>query len=259
MHRLGLPQDSGYDPIKLTKSTEKIVIDGNKRKYANLARNLRFYGGIISATEVGCNLRCKFCFSHDPVKKPMITGSFHTPLQVFNALTKAARKKGYKLISASASEGTLGKRHLFELLELVDKSEFVYVLETNGITLGNDPEFCKQLSRFKNLHVRVSIKGCNQEEFHMLTSAKRKFYEFPYKALDSLIENKVSCNACLSISFSKKNDIDKAKQKLYKIAPGILKSLELEYITLFPKVLKELNKYKLKPNKVRQFGKIIKV
>ena len=226
---------------------------------SNLARNLRFYGGIISATEVGCNLRCKFCFSHDPVKKPMITGSFHTPLQVFNALTKAARKKGYKLISASASEGTLGKRHLFELLEFVDKSDFVYVLETNGITLGNDPEFCKQLSRFKNLHVRVSIKGCSQEEFHILTSAKRRFYEFPYKALDSLIENKVSCNACLSISFSKKNDIDKAKQKLYNIAPGILKSLELEYITLFPKVLKELNKYKLKPNKVRQFGKIIKV
>ena len=93
----------------------------------------------------------------------------------------------------------------------------------------------------------------------MLTTAKRKFYEFPYKALDSLIENKVSCNACLSISFSKKNDIDKAKQKLYNIAPGILKSLEFEYITLFPKVLKELNKYKLKPNKVRQFGKIIKV
>ena len=259
MHRLGLPQDSGYDPIKLTKSTEKIVIDGNKRKYANLARNLRFYGGIISATEVGCNLRCKFCFSHDPVKKPMVTGKFYSPDQVFNALTKAARKEGYKLISSSASEGTLGKKHLFELLELVDKSEFVYVLETNGITLGNDPEFCKQLSRFKNLHVRVSIKGCNQEEFHTLTSAKRKFYELPYKALDNLIKNNVSCNACLSISFSKDEAIDNAKQKLYKIAPGILKSLELEYITLFPKVLKELNKYKLKPNKVRQFGKIVKV
>ena len=29
----------GYDPIKLTKTTEEIVIDGNKRKYARLARN----------------------------------------------------------------------------------------------------------------------------------------------------------------------------------------------------------------------------
>ena len=52
---------------------------------------------------------------------------------------------------------------------------------------------------------------------------------------------------------------DIAKQKLHKIAPGILKSLELEYITLFPKVLKELTKHKLKPNKVRSFGKIVRV
>ena len=259
MDKLGLPRDSGYDPIKLTKSTEKIVIDGNKRKYANLARSLRFYGGIISATEVGCNLRCKFCFSHEPVKKPMTTGKFYTPKQVYNALTNAARNKGYKLISSSASEGTLGKRHLFELLELVEESDFIYILETNGMTLGNDPAFCKKLSRFKNLHVRVSIKGCNENEFHILTNAKRKYYELPYKALNNLIENKVSCNACLSVSFSKNDDIKKAKEKLYEIAPGILKSLELEHITLFPRVLKELKKHKLKPYKIRQFGKIIEV
>ena len=42
----------GYDPIALTATTEKVVIRGNKRKYANLARNLRFYGGTTSATEI---------------------------------------------------------------------------------------------------------------------------------------------------------------------------------------------------------------
>ena len=41
----------GYDPVALAKSTEKVVVRGNKRKYANLARNLRFYGGTTSATE----------------------------------------------------------------------------------------------------------------------------------------------------------------------------------------------------------------
>ena len=63
----------GYDPIVLTKATENVVIDGNKRKYARLARPLRFYGGTTSATEVGCNLRCKFCFSDAPVRKPLVT------------------------------------------------------------------------------------------------------------------------------------------------------------------------------------------
>ena len=118
----------GYDPIALTKTTEKIVIQGNKRKYANLARHLKFYGGTISATEVGCNLRCKFCFSDAPVRRPKVTGRFYSPQQVFNALSRSAEKHNCKLISASASEGTLGKQHLFELLELVDRSNYIYIL-----------------------------------------------------------------------------------------------------------------------------------
>ena len=49
----------GYDPVALTRATERVVIRGNKRKYGRLARPLRFYGGITSAQEVGCNSRCK--------------------------------------------------------------------------------------------------------------------------------------------------------------------------------------------------------
>ena len=115
-------QIDGYDPIALTRATERVVVKGNKRKYGRLARPLRFYGGITSAQEVGCNLRCKFCFSDKPVRRPHSTGRFYTPQQVFNALQKSAKRNGNKLISASASEGTLGKQHLFELLDLVDKS-----------------------------------------------------------------------------------------------------------------------------------------
>ena len=66
------------------------------------------------------------------------------------------KRNGNKLISASASEGTLGKQHLFELLDLVDKSDLIYILETNGMTLGDDPGFAQQLSKYKNLHVRVA-------------------------------------------------------------------------------------------------------
>ena len=247
----------GYDPIVLTKTTEKVVIDGNKRKYARLARPLRFYGGTTSATEVGCNLRCKFCFSDAPVRKPHTTGKFYTPQQVFDALSKSARKYGHKLISASASEGTLGKQHLFELLELVDQSEFVYVLETNGMTIGNDLLFAKELSRFKNLHVRVSIKGACEEEYVKLTGAMSASYELPYKALSYLIKEKVSCNACLSISFSSPENIKKAEKRLYDVRPGLLKSLEKEHITLFPKVYKRLKKLNMMPNSHRFAGKVI--
>ena len=53
-----IASDSGYCPLELGEAMEKIVVDGNRRKYVQLGRSLRFYGGTTSATEVGCNLRC---------------------------------------------------------------------------------------------------------------------------------------------------------------------------------------------------------
>ena len=247
----------GYDPIKLTQKMESIVVDGNRRKYAKLSRPLRFYGGTTSAVEVGCNLRCKFCFSDKPVFRPQATGKFYTPEQVFNALDKGARRYGHKLISASASEGTLGKEHLFELLELVDQSDYVYILETNGMTLGNDEEFAQQLARFKNLHVRVSIKGTDKDEFHQLTNAIPTSYELPFKALRYLIDAGVSCNACVMISFSDEEGIRAVENKLSEIRPGLLKSLEKEHITPFPKVARRLSENGLKPNSIAFKGKVV--
>ena len=110
--------NKGFDPIALSAATEKVVVDGARRKYVQLGRPLRFYGGTTSATEVGCNLRCKFCFSDKPVWKPQKTGKFYAPQEVFDGLVKSARKHGHKIISASASEGTIGRKHLMQLLNL---------------------------------------------------------------------------------------------------------------------------------------------
>lgn len=249
----------GFDPILLAEKEEKIVTRGNKRKYARLARPLRFYGGIISATEVGCNLRCKFCFSDKPVRRPHSTGRFYTPQQVFNALKKKADQYESKLISASASEGTIGRQHLFEILEMVDKTDLVYILETNGMTLGHEPDFARQLSKFRNLHVRVSIKGTTKEEYRMLTGASSESYDLPYKALEHLMNAGVSCNVCLVVSFSSTKDIKKAEQRLGELRPGLLKSLEKEHITLFPKVLKRLKKHDMMPNTIQRSGEIIEM
>jgi len=242
----------GFDPIALSAATEKVVVDGARRKYVQLGRPLRFYGGTTSATEVGCNLRCKFCFSDKPVWKPKETGNFYTPQQVFDGLAKSARKHGHKIISASASEGTLGRQHLMELLDLVEKSEFIYVLETNGMILGNDPEYARALAKYTRLHVRISIKGDNPELYHELTGAHPDSYELPYRALAHLIDAGVSCNVCLMASFSDDAGIGWVKRKLVQIHPGILKSLEIERITMFPKVAQRLSKKGLKPLKAKR-------
>jgi len=153
---------------------------------------------------------------------------------------KYGKKYGYQLISASASEGTLGRDHLFELLDLVEQSVYTYILETNGMTLGHDKNFAEQLSRYHKLHVRVSIKGTNADEFHKLTGAQPSAYHLPFKGLVHLMDAGVSCNACVSISFSSQAGIQAVKKRLYNLRPGLLKSLELEKIKLFPKVAKRL-------------------
>ena len=244
-----MSKSEGFDPLVLNEKTEKIVVDGNKRKYVQLGRSLRFYGGTTSATEVGCNLRCKFCFSDQPVWNPKNTGKFYSPQEVFDGLAKNARRYGHKLISASASEGTIGLQHLYELLDLVEQSEFLYILETNGMNIGANPEIAKQLAKYKRIHVRVSIKGCSPEEFHTLSGAMREAYELPFKALRHLIDAGVSCNACVMVSFSDKNGINRIKKKLSEIKPGILRSLEIERIKQFPKVRARLKQHDLIPNK----------
>ena len=245
---ISMTKSKGFDPIAMSQKTESIVVRGNQRKYVQLGRPLRFYGGTTSATEVGCNLRCKFCFSDKPVWKPATTGKFYSPQEVFDGLDRTAKKYGHRLISASASEATIGLQHLYELLDLVEDSPYIYIVETNGLNIGADPSIAKALSRYKRVHVRVSIKGASEQEFHRLTGAGPEFYELAYQAMEHLIAAGVSCNACLMASFSDAAGIKAVKERLSNIAPGILNSLEIERINLFPKVRKRLSQYGLKAN-----------
>ena len=119
-------------------------------------------------------------------------GRFYSPQEVFDGLDRTAKKYGHRLISASASEATIGLQHLYELLDLVEDSPYIYIVETNGLNIGADPSIAKELSRYKRVHVRVSIKGASEREFHRLTGAGPEFYELAYQAMEHLIAAGVS-------------------------------------------------------------------
>ena len=59
------------------------------------------------------------------------------------------------------------------------------------------------------------------------------------------------------VSFSDKAGVHAVKQRLFELHPGLLKSLELESITMFPKVAERLARSNLKPSSIRAGGKII--
>src|SRR5512137_740174 len=142
-----------YDPITLSKKIESIVIKGNSKKYYRF-RPTGFYGGIATADTVGCNLRCKFCWSINSVWNANNTGEFYTAKEVADILQRIAETKRYHQIRISGGEPTIGKHHLIEVLERINPTT-VFILETNGILLGYEKHYVEDLSGFKNLHVRV--------------------------------------------------------------------------------------------------------
>ena len=136
-----------YDPIELSKKVEKIVVENNRKKYYRF-RPTGFYGGIATADTVGCNLRCKFCWSSNSVWDAGSTGEFYSAQEVSDTLLSIADQKGYHQVRISGGEPTIGKQHLIDILEHI-KANYLFILETNGILLGYDNTYIEGLSRFK--------------------------------------------------------------------------------------------------------------
>jgi uncharacterized Fe-S cluster-containing radical SAM superfamily protein len=223
-----------YDPIELSKRTESIVINGNMKKYYRF-RPTGFYGGIATADTVGCNLRCKFCWSSNSVWNAKNAGKFYSPEDVAKMLQGIAHRKGYRQLRVSGGEPTIGQKHLITLLESINPN-YLFILETNGILLGADRKYVEELSMFKNLHVRVCFKGCNPEEFSMLTGAEKGF-EYQIKALEHLWDRQMSFNVAL---VSTKRERKQFFDKLVEMDLGKI-MIEEEEIKLYPLVRKRLS------------------
>jgi uncharacterized Fe-S cluster-containing radical SAM superfamily protein len=83
------------------------------------------------------------------------------------------------------------------VLRYVEKSKHpLFILETNGIILGNDRDYVKRLAEFKDkLYVRVSFKAATPEGFTQRTGAMGEFYELPFKALKYLLDEGIDARA----------------------------------------------------------------
>jgi uncharacterized Fe-S cluster-containing radical SAM superfamily protein len=224
-----------YNPIELTKKIEKIVLKDNKKKYYRF-RPTGFYGGIATADTVGCNLRCKFCWSSKSVWNPNDTGEFYTPEEIAEKLIFIANLKKYNMVRISGGEPTIGKNHLINFLEKLPK-DLIFILETNGILLGYDKTYIDLLSKFKNLHIRVCIKGINQNEFTLLTGADSGFL-YQLKSLEFLNNSKINFNIALVSISNNKNEF---YEQLNKMNLGKI-YVEDEKIKLYPLVRKRLDK-----------------
>lgn len=245
-----------YDPLERTKLLEPIASEGNKRKYYRF-RAAKWYGGIVTGDVVACNLLCHFCWAGDKIRfHPEEIGKYYSPEKAFDKLRQIASESGYKQMRLSGQEPTIGKEHLFALLRFIDNAGYSFILETNGILIGAEKEYAPDLSKFKNLHVRVSLKGASEDEFQKLTGAKPDAFELQITALKNLMDSNVSCHPALMALFSSQENLTKLAERLSQIDPSLAQELEIEELIMYPHVLKRLKKLKLEFDNAHNPGNV---
>ena len=226
-----------FDPLELAKQTGEIVCDGNRRKYTKLSCP-PMYGGIATGYACGCCLRCVFCWVHWSRDFPEKHGSFKSPDEVFDELSRMARKKKVDQLRISGAEPTLGRSHLLELLELMERSPFgLFILETNGILLGADLRYAREIARFKKVHTRVALKAGTPKAFTRKTGAKPEFFGLPFQGIRNLLSAGASCHvATMSADprFMKEEERKSLFERLEAIHPALVRNLEEEIVTPYP-------------------------
>ncbi|MBN2203165.1 MAG: radical SAM protein [Candidatus Aenigmarchaeota archaeon] len=209
-----------FNPVELAKETESIVCRNSDKKFYSFEPS-KSYGGIATADCVGCCLRCAFCKSWKTVEKPEDCGEFCKPKDVADQLIKMARENSFKQVRLSGNEPTLGWQHLLKVLKYLKDSKLDVIIETNGIILGCDLSYARELAEFKDIvRVRVSIKGATPSEFSKLTGAEPRFFEYQIEALKNLKQAGVPAYPAVMVSFSNQDSLENLRNRLETIDPS---------------------------------------
>ncbi|RPH76213.1 MAG: radical SAM protein [Nitrospiraceae bacterium] len=224
-----------YDPVEKARQVAEVVCKDGKRKYHRF-RPAPFYGGIATADCVGCCLGCAFCWSW----RQVAYGKFYSPEEVAHNLLSIARKKRFGQVRISGNEPTICRAHLLQVLSLIP-SDLHFILETNGILIGADQSYATDLARFPNLHVRVSLKGTNEEEFARLTGARPEAFQLQLEALTHLTQAGVEAHPAVMVSFSPPSNIATLRERLAAIHPDFA-DFEVEELVLYSGVKERLER-----------------
>ncbi len=233
-----------YDPVQRHLAMEKLVVrdspEGQEKRYWRF-RPDRWYGGIATADCAGCGLLCYFCWVREDVRNsPREIGKFYSPKKVAETLVSIARERGFRQLRVSGGEPTIGKLHLLQLLDNLQGQGCAFILETCGIPLGYDQKYAEALSKYPFIHVRVSLKGCTEEEFSMLTGSKPEGFRLQLKALENLEKVNTAYHASCMVSFSPEENRRALLTRLRKISSRLVDEFEVEEVILYDMVRSRL-------------------
>lgn len=247
------PGFTPFDPLALARWTEEIVCRGDRRKYTKFYCP-GVYGGIATGYTCGCCLRCIFCWVDWSRDFPEKYGFFASPAEAFHQLSRVARKAGVNQLRISGAEPTIGKSHLLTLLEKVESSRFrLFILETNGILIGADADYARQIARFKKVHTRVSLKAGTPQAFTRKTGALPESFELPFRGIENLLKAGASFHVAAMTAdprFVNKQERQSLIDRLASIHPALVSNLEEEVVSPYHATVERLRHagVKLVPN-----------
>lgn len=214
------------DVYKLSKAMKQKVCRGRDRYYMYFGCT-PFIGGMSRGFSCGCNFRCKFCLSPfrdflagetcfilpSLYKEVIETRGFYSPEEVIERLVKnekakkmdeiamfdgvEPRRSKFSYIDVGYAEITLGREHLLGLCEAASKTDYIFVVETNGFLLGYETDYAEALVPYKDrILVRVGVKAGSPEMFEKLVGVKGAD-DYVFKGISNLIKAGITPNVAM--------------------------------------------------------------
>jgi uncharacterized Fe-S cluster-containing radical SAM superfamily protein len=172
-----------FDPIQRSEEIEKIVMQGDKRRYYRF-RYAKFYNGIVTADAIGCNLLCAYCWNYSRNMNPCKSGEFYSPSEVASKLLGLAKRRDCDQFRISGSEPILGKASARHLAEVIRRVGGHFIIETNGVMLGYDPTLIEILKPLSRIYVRLCLKAHHALDFEKIAGAKwqkEQYYHYQWR------------------------------------------------------------------------------
>ncbi len=239
--------DFPFDPVERAAEVERLVMKDGRRLYYRF-RAAPYYGGIATADAIGCSFLCAYCWNYFRNLNPARFNKFYSSQQVAENLLRIARKRSFHLFRITGSEPLLGEaslEHLTGVLKIIFQEEphSVFILETNGFFLGCRKDLIKKLA-FKNLWIRISLKGVDEGSFELISGAKREFFKYPLVALKELEKEEMKAWPAVMRDLFTDEDISRLEKVLEEY--GIEARLEQEVLEEYPFVTENMKKRKVR-------------
>lgn len=236
-----------FDPAERAEEVERLVMKDGKRLYYRF-RAAPYYGGIATADAIGCSFLCAYCWNYFRNLNPARFNKFYSAQEVAENLLKIARRRSFHLFRITGSEPLLGEaslEHLRGVLKIIfqERPHSVFILETNGFFLGCRKDLIKKL-KFKNLWIRISLKGVDENSFELISGARRDFFQYPLVALKELEKEGMKAWPAVMRDLFTDEDIGLLEKALEEY--GIGARLEEEILEEYPFVIENMKKRKVR-------------